>query len=142
LADDALGAVAADCASHGQEKCMKSQSLVHGYPLYTLRPAISPDADPGRSIITAGVARGDVIQILTAHFQCRDGSQKWAGAPDHTSVITGVDGNGTLRVIEQNVGGVKKVQVGSYDLSEMVKGEVRIFRAVGESWAGPMDPTW
>jgi hypothetical protein len=122
---------------------MTSQSLIHGFPVYTLVPEVKPDPNPGQSILNAGVARGDIIQILTAHFKSKDGRrQAWAGAPDHTAVVTGIDSNGVLAVVEQNVGGVKKVQVGSYNLSEMVKGEVRIFRAVGEGWIGPLDPTW
>ena len=63
-------------------------------------------------------------------------------APDHTAVITGVQASGLLNVVEQNVGSVKKVQEGSYDMSELVRGEVRIFRAVSESWVGKLDPTW
>lgn len=91
----------------------------------------------------AGVARGDVIQLLSAHFKSKDGrSEKWAGAPDHTAVITGVESNGVLRVVEQNVGGVKRVRNGEYNMEELVKGEVRIFRAVGESWVGKLDPRW
>jgi hypothetical protein len=47
-----------------------------------------------------------------------------------------------VKVVEQNVGGVKKVMKGEYNMADLVKGEVRIFRAVGESWAGKLDPTW
>jgi hypothetical protein len=31
---------------------------------------------------------------------------------------------------------------GEYNMEELVKGEVRIFRAVGESWVGKLDPRW
>jgi hypothetical protein len=75
-------------------------------------------------------------------FKSKDGSQKWAGDPDHTAVVTGVELNGVLRVVEQNSGGVKVVKKGSYDMSELVKGEVRIFRAVSESWVGKLDAKW
>ncbi|EHL01757.1 putative Altered inheritance of mitochondria protein 3 [Glarea lozoyensis 74030] len=121
LASDGLKAVAATCSASGQE----------------------PYPNPGRSVLEAGVGRGDIVQILSAHFKSKDGRrQAWAGDPDHTAVVTSVDRNGVLKVVEQNVGGVKRVQPGSYDLSEMFKGEVRIFRAVGESWLGPLDPQW
>jgi hypothetical protein len=143
LASDGLKAVAANCSARGVEPCMPSQSYIHGIAVYTLVPASVPDPNPGRSVIEAGVVRGDIVQILSAHFESEDGRrQMWAGDPDHTAVITNVDGNGALHVVEQNVGGVKKVRTGSYDLSEMFKGEVRIFRAVGESWIGPLDPNW
>jgi hypothetical protein len=130
LAHDALEAVSA----------MPSQSLIHGSLLYTYIPPASPE--PPGGILEAGVARGDVIQLLKAHFKSKDGSQKWAGDPDHTAVVTGVELNGVLRVVEQNSGGVKVVKKGSYDMSELVKGEVRIFRAVSESWVGKLDAKW
>lgn len=143
LANNALVAVAEKCSSRSQEPCMPSQSYTHGHLVYSFIPAKSPYPEPKGGILEAGVARGDVIQLLSSHFKSKDGrSEKWAGAPDHTAVITGVDPNGVLRTVEQNVGGVKRVQKGSYDIEELVKGEVRIFRAVGESWAGRLEPRW
>lgn len=53
-----------------------------------------------------------------------------------------VKANGVIEVVEQNVGGVKKVMRGEYNMAELVKGEVRIYRAVGESWVGPLDVDW
>ena len=143
LAHDALVAVGARCSSKSQEPCMSSLSLIHGHLVYSYIPAVSPYSEPKGGVREAGVARGDIIQLLSAHFRSKDGrSEKWAGAPDHTAVITGVDPNGNLRVVEQNVGGAKTVRNGSYDMSELVKGEVRIFRVVGESWLGKLDPIW
>lgn len=143
LANDGLKAIAATRSAQNLEPCMSSQSYIHGGTVYSLVPAKTPDSNPGHSLVRAGVARGDIVQILSAHFKSRDGlRQAWAGDPDHTAVVTSVDRDGKLHVVEQNVGGVKKVRTGSYDLSEMVKGEVRIFRAVGTSWLGPLDPKW
>ena len=143
LANQALLAVAAQCSSRGIEPCMSSQSYTHGHIVYSFVPAKSPYPEPRGGTQEAGVTRGDIIQLLSAHFKSKDGrSEKWAGAPDHTAVITEVDPNGVLKVVESNVGGVKRVQKGSYDMEELVKGEVRIFRAVGESWAGNLDPRW
>ena len=81
----------------------------------------------------ADVYAFQITQLLTPHYSI---------APDHTAVIIGIEPNGVLNVVEQNVGGVKRVQEGSYDMSEFVEGEVRIFRAVGEGWVGKLDPTW
>jgi hypothetical protein len=143
LANQALLAVGAQCSTRGVEPCMPSQSYTHGHIIYSFVPAKSSYPEPRGGVLEAGVARGDIIQLLSAHFNSKDGrSEKWAGAPDHTAVITGVDPNGVLRVVESNVGGVKRVQKGSFDMEELVKGEVRIFRAVGESWAGNLDPRW
>lgn len=121
---------------------MPSQMLIHGALVYSCLPAQSSNPQPQGSILDAGVARGDVIQILKAHFQLKNGGSAWAGDPDHTAVITSVEPNGVLKVVEQNVGGVKKVKTGSYDMSTMVTGELRIYRAVSESWAGKLDPNW
>lgn len=143
LAHDALIAVASKFSSRGLEPCMPSQSYTHGALIYSYIPTSSPYPEPKGGVHEAGVARGDVIQLLSAHFKSKDGrSEKWAGAPDHTAVITGVETNGILRTVEQNVGGVKRVREGEYDMSELVKGEVRIFRAVGESWVGELEPRW
>ena len=140
LANNALKAVAAKLEPRGQEPCMASQSFVHGYLIYSNILASSNPESLGR-VVDAGVARGDVIQLYKAHFKY-PGGEAWAGDPDHTAVITGIEPNGVLHVVEQNVGGKKRVQVGKYNMSQMVKGEVRVFRAVGESWIGNLDPTW
>ena len=142
LAHHALVAVGEKLSSRGQEPCMSSQSYVHGALIYSFIPAKTPYPEPRGGISEAGVARGDIIQLYEAHFKSPDGSQKWAGAPDHTAVITGVDHNGVLDIVEQNVGGVKKVRVGSYNMEELVSGEVRIYRAVGESWVGKLEAKW
>ena len=141
LAANGLKAIAAGCRAEGLEPCMTSQSVIHGYAVFTFTPP-KPSQPPG-GVEAADVARGDIIQFLSCHFVRKDGrGQSWAGAPDHTSVVTAVERGGVLRVVEQNVGGVKIVQEGKYDFSELVAGEVRIFRAVGESWIGKLDPSW
>lgn len=119
---------------------MASQSYVHGYLMYSFVPSASRPETQGK-VKNAGVARGDVIQLYKAHFKY-PGGEAWAGAPHHTAVITGVDSDGVLRVVEQNVGGKKRVQPGKYNLAQMASGEVRIYRAVGESWIGKLDPKW
>jgi hypothetical protein len=141
LANDALKAVATKRSSRGQEPCMASQSFVHGYLMYSYIPS-ALKLEPQGKVRDAGVARGDIIQLYKAHFKYPDGGQAWAGDPDHTAVIAGVEPDGVLRVVEQNVGGKKRVQTGKYNMAYMVSGEVRIFRAVGESWIGKLDPTW
>jgi hypothetical protein len=141
LANEGLKAVAANCTSRGQEPCMASQSYVHGSLIYSFIPATSSRPSPPGGVREAGVARGDIIQFLSAHFK-KGGSEQWAGMPDHTSVITSVEPNGLLRVVESNTGGVKVVKTGSYDMADLVGGEVRIFRPVAQSWVGELDPTW
>lgn len=143
LANEGLKAVAENCKSYGTEPCMTSQSLVHGALIYSFIPAESQNPEPQGGILETGVARGDVIQILKATFKSKDGRRsQFAGDPDHTAVVTSVEASGVLRVVESNVGGSKNVRQGSYNMSELVNGEVRIFRAVGENWVGKLDPTW
>ncbi|KAF7937567.1 uncharacterized protein EAE98_001881 [Botrytis deweyae] len=139
LANEGLKAVARDCKERGGEGCMSSQGYVHGYKVFEFK---NGRVEVGGGVKEAGVRRGDVVQFLEAHFMDNRGGQKWAGAPDHTSVVVGVKPNGVLEVVEQNVGGVKKVMRGEYQMAELVKGEVRIYRAVGESWVGPLDVDW
>jgi hypothetical protein len=120
---------------------MVSQGVIHGYLMYSYVPS-SANTEPQGKVRDAGVARGDVIQLYKAHFKFPDGGQAWAGSPDHTAVIIGVEPDGVLRVVQQNFGGKKIVQTGKYNIAHIVSGEVRIFRAVGENWIGKLDPTW
>lgn len=141
LADEALKAIAAEERSRGVEPCMTSQSVVHGSVIFTCLPP--KPCEPRGGVEAAGVARGDIIQFLSAHLKRKDGhGESWAGAPDHTAIVTHVERSGLLRVVESNSGGVKRVKEGQYDFSELVGGEVRIFRVVGESWVGPLDASW
>jgi hypothetical protein len=120
---------------------MTSQGFIHGYQIYCYIPP--KPSDPLGGIEAAGVARGDIVQFLSTHFQRRDGrGSSYAGAPDHTAVVTAVEPGGALKVLEQNMGGVKKVGPGRYDPAELVMGELRVFRAVGESWVGLLDAEW
>jgi len=141
LAAEALKAIAAEEHARGAEPCMTSQSVIHGSVIYSYLPP-KPCEPPG-GVKAVGVARGDIIQFLSAHFKRKDGrGESWAGAPDHTAIVTHVERDGLLRVVESNSGGVKLVKEGKYDFSELVNGEIRIFRVVGESWIGPLGPSW
>jgi hypothetical protein len=141
LANNGLIAVASDCTARGQEPCMTSQSYVHGAFIYEKIGSKQPE--PSGGVMAAGVARGDILQFWKAHLKAKDGrSWKSVGAPDHTAVITRVENSGVLKIVEQNISNVKIVKEGSYDVDELVEGEVRIFRAVGVNWAGQLKPTW
>lgn len=141
LAENALSSVASELRARNGEPCMTSQGLIHGYQIYCYIP--QRPSDPPGGIKAAGVARGDIVQFLNTHFQRKDGrGSSYAGSPDHTAVVVAVEADGALKVLEQNVGGVKKVRPGRYDPEELVAGELRVFRAVGESWVGPLDAKW
>ncbi|OBT55743.1 hypothetical protein VE04_03914 [Pseudogymnoascus sp. 24MN13] len=141
LANNGLIAVASACTDRGEEPCMASQGYVHGVLIYEKIGRKHPE--PHGGVLSAGVARGDILQFWKARLEAKDGrSWKSAGAPDHTAVITRVENNGVLKTLEQNMGGVKTVKEGSYDVDELVEGEVRIFRAAGVNWVGPLEATW
>ncbi|KAH0543275.1 hypothetical protein FGG08_002439 [Glutinoglossum americanum] len=151
LAHDALEAVAKECNARGEEPPMVSSGTTHGCCIYAHFIPSAPSPPDG--LEAAGVARGDILQFKSSHFVSKDPnnvlkrSESWAGArkgtlgvPDHTAVVVGVRGP-LLTVLEQNTGGVKRVVEGAYRLDEMVDGEVRVFRPVGESWC-PLDTSW
>ncbi|KFY07898.1 hypothetical protein V492_06719 [Pseudogymnoascus sp. VKM F-4246] len=141
LANDGLTAVASACTDRGEEPCMSSKGYVHGALIYEKIGRKHPE--PPGGVLAAGVARGDILQFWKARLEAKDGrSWKSAGAPDHTAVITRVDSNGVMKTVEQNMGGVKIVKEGSYDVDELVEGEVRIFRAAGVNWVGPLEASW
>jgi hypothetical protein len=113
---------------------MSSKGIIHGHLIYS-NIASSSRPEPYGRVREAGVARGDIIQFYEAHFKY-PGGQSWDGRPDHTAVITGVEPDGVLRVVHQNGAGNKRVQSGKYNMAQLAAGQVRIFRAVGESWVG------
>lgn len=121
---------------------MSSQSYLHGQSIYNYEPAMLRQPDPNGAVRQAGVVRGDIIQLREAHFVHPNGGWQVAGVPDHTAVVTGVESNGVLMVVQQNVGKVKKVQIGTYDMAEMTKGAVVIYRAVGKDWIGDLSAEW
>lgn len=71
----------------------------------------------------------------------KGGAEKNIRLAHHTAVVVGVEGD-VLRVVEQNGSVALGVGLESYDLTEMVKGEMGIFRVVGESWLGELEASW
>jgi len=82
-----------------------------------------------------GYWHGYLLQIFHGHFKTKEGGRKVV-EPGHTSIIVRVDYNGVLYVLEGNATPNRKVVDGEYDLRQMIKGEIRIFRAVSKNWSG------
>ncbi|KAI9774749.1 MAG: hypothetical protein M1835_005988 [Candelina submexicana] len=146
LAQRALQHVAADCSNRNEEPVMVSQRDIHGYCILT-HCAPSPGSSKGM-LKLAGVARGDIIQIKSAQFKHVDfdastglRSERNIRLAAHTAVIYEVDGD-VLRVLEQNTQFGRRVGEEDYVLKDMLRGELKIFRAVGEQWCPPIDPVW
>ncbi|KAL8925383.1 MAG: hypothetical protein Q9172_002263 [Xanthocarpia lactea] len=136
----------------GKEPPLLSQGRTHGHPILTL--TASPVGSNSGLLQLADVRRGDIIELKGAHFQIITEEaptkvpgqwgkwQKGAGVQNvrlshHTAIVVGVEGD-KLRVVEQNgcvQGGVGEE---SYDFGDggMLRGEMVVFRVVGESMGG------
>ncbi|PGH21470.1 hypothetical protein AJ80_03261 [Polytolypa hystricis UAMH7299] len=124
-----LAALAIDAARpaarrEGHEPPMRTLGRVHGQCL------LEWDAGSGVPVHgileTAGVRAGDILELQDAEFVN-------ASIEVHTAVVAGVDGSTCMNVLEQNGSVPKVVTEGRYDLREMEKGCVRIYRPVWES---------
>ncbi|KAK9238364.1 hypothetical protein V1525DRAFT_401372 [Lipomyces kononenkoae] len=122
---------------------MPSCGLVHGVEIWSFAPGT------GRGHHEGMLRRGDILQFKTARFRTVDASsagritgEKYVGAPDHTAVIVCVHGAGVVTVMEQNVGGVRTVQQGSYVFGDMVDGSVVAYRPFWQAWAGELETSW
>lgn len=104
----------------------------HGFPILEVHGSpngatvVRPQADE--------IRRGDILQFTTAKFENKaTGSWLTAGDPDHTSVV--IDKVGAkVMVLEQNVGGVKIVKRGEYEIGNITQGSVVVYRPMPASW--------
>lgn len=135
---------------------MVSQGRSHGYPILTLT---APTSGSNSGLLQlADVRRGDIIELKSAHFHIITEEapkkvpgqwgkwQKGAGEKNirlshHTAVVVGVEGD-MVRVVEQNGCVSGGVGVEKYDLGQMIRGEVVVFRVVGEGWGGALTAEW
>lgn len=145
LPRQALKAVAQECLKRGKEPCMISQGLNHGFLILSLPLSESTHSsnDIQKSIKEAGVARGDIVQLLNTTFESENGDS--VSDSKHTVVITGVDGEGKMSVVGQNEGGgVKRrtVKKSVRDLKELKTGRVYVYRVVCENWIGKLEARW
>ncbi|KAK9246343.1 hypothetical protein V1506DRAFT_535741 [Lipomyces tetrasporus] len=125
---------------------MPSCGFVHGPAVWTF------DSGTGaRTGDEASLRRGDILQFKNARFRKVDGSsgrvveEKYVGAPDHTAVVVAVHSVApvvVVTVLEQNVGGVRTVQQGSYGFGDMAAGDVVAYRPFWKEWAGELDTSW
>lgn len=58
----------------------------------------------------------------------------------HTAIVARVEGD-IVTVVEQNGSVPMGVGRESYDLEQMVRGEMKFFRVIGESWCGALEAT-
>lgn len=127
--DLAKEALAKGCGKHA----FVSQYYHHGYPFLELA-----GGESGASVSKGPedeIRPGDILQFKLAKLYSKStGVTQTVGSPDHTAVVYEKD-NDVIRVLEQNVQGVKLVRKGEYVLSNMVSGSVAVYRPVPAEWA-------
>ncbi|MCJ1387407.1 hypothetical protein MMC18_000250 [Xylographa bjoerkii] len=155
LVQQALQDLAQTYAAHGQEPPLGSQGRSHGACILAL--SAGAPGDNAGLLQLADVRRGDILQMESAHFRTveeappaarrewgtwqKGRAEKNVRLARHTAVVVGVEGE-VVRVVEQNGAVPGVVSEGAYDLRAMVRGEVRVYRVVGEGWCGPLDASW
>ncbi|MCJ1249121.1 hypothetical protein MMC30_006344 [Trapelia coarctata] len=154
LVEHALQDLAETYRKHGKEPPLISQGRSHGSCILALTAGAS-GSNKGL-LQLADVRRGDILEMRAAHFRAVGEAtvervewgkwQKGAGEKNvrlahHTAVITGVEGD-VINVIEQNGAVPLTVSEDKYNLTEMIRGEVNIYRVVGEKWLPPLDANW
>jgi hypothetical protein len=112
------------------EGCFFSQRFVHGCLVYSSKPGSFNDRP----------RKGDIIQYRNCKFAGKWGSSK-IGIPDHTAILISIIGD-KITVAEQNMGGINRVRKGKIILSELVDGELQIYRPIWKTWVGELIPIW
>ncbi|CAN6651948.1 hypothetical protein TRVA0_025S01508 [Trichomonascus vanleenenianus] len=111
-----------------------SQGLTHGALIYHINASSGGAASP--LVHKEYIRRGDIIQYREVVFQSLE-STSTCGSPDHTAVVTALDGD-NINIVHQNTGGVKQVCSGAHNFAHMTAGDVKVFRVVPSSWAGEL----
>jgi hypothetical protein len=95
---------------------------VWGTRVATLTPA---------SHSTNGILPGDIIQLRNVQIKTvyPNGSWSTEQAAHHTAIVSSVSGD-TINVLQQNDGGVLKVEQGSYNLSGLQQGTMWVYQPI------------
>lgn len=65
------------------------------------------------------------------------------GAPHHTAIIVNVSpDNRTIDVLHQNFQGIKTVEPATFNLDQLVAGQVTVYRPVWREWASELKAAW
>ena len=146
---------------YGKEAPRISQGRNHGHCILTLS-APTPGSNTGL-LQLADVRRGDIVEMESAHFQIISEAGP-AAAPEatqdewgpwqkkgrqeknirmahHTAIVVSVDGD-LVTVVEQNGSVPMSVGIETYNLAQMVRGKMELFRVIGERRCGDLEATW
>ena len=154
LVQKALQDLANTYQKYGKEPPLISQGRAHGYCILAIE-AFSPGSNSGM-LQLADVRRGDILQMESAHFRTvekapvvqqewgrwqKGNGEKKVRMAHHTAVIMAIESN-VIKVVEQNGTIPYAVSNGQYDLEEMQKGSLKVYRVVGEKWCPPLTADW
>ena len=152
LIQRALMDIADTYRRYGKEPPLVSQGRTHGHPILNITaPSVGSNAG---LLQLADVRRGDILELKSAHFHIITEEApkkvpgqwgKWQKGPGeknirlshHTAIVVGVEGD-EVKVVEQNGSVPGGVGVERYDLGDtgMKRGEVEVYRVVGETMGG------
>lgn len=129
-----LAKYAIDQGTNGQ--AMSPQGYTHGCLIYHINNGSTP------LVYKDDIRRGDIIQYTTVVFETKNDSGRVInkssyGNPNHTAVVSSAD-KSSISLVHQNVGGVKRVQPGSQKFSDLISGDIKVYRVVWNSWAGEL----
>lgn len=161
LIHHALQDLADTYRQHGKEAPRIPQGRNYGQGILTLS-ASTPGSNTGL-LQLADVRAGDIVEMTSAHFKTieHDGpavvpepeapqqQEQWGKwqkqgpreknirMAHHSAIVHRVDGD-VMTVVEQNGSVALGVGVESYNVAQMVRGQMEIFRVVGEGsgWGG------
>lgn len=115
-----------------------SSGLIHGALLYTVK-ANGEKPEVILPNVTDDIKRGDILQFKSCFFKYPTMTMTY-GAPDHTAIVLDVQEGSqggllkNLKIIQQNMGGVKTVGEAEIDLGKLKGGDIKIFRPVEKDW--------
>lgn len=161
LIHTAISDIADTYRTAGQIPPLIPQGRTHGV-LILLVSASSPGSNLG-ILQVAGVRRGDIMELNSAHFRIlegggdmhkpvfkpgsmvsepiKDSGEKNIKMARHTAIVVGVHGD-AVQVVEQNGSTSGGVGTEKYDLNNMRSGEMQIWRVVGEKYLGALEAVW
>ncbi|EEP78076.1 predicted protein [Uncinocarpus reesii 1704] len=124
----------------GHEPPRPSTGRVHGHLI--LDWSVSSHFPPDGILKAADVRAGDIMELSDAHFRHRRAllgglvtGEENVRVGEHTAIVEWVRGV-EMGVLEQNARVERVVMEGKYDLGEMMKGRVMVYRPVGGASTG------
>ena len=88
--------------------------------------------------VTGQMMPGDILQFENCLFQ---GSNYWMQMAHHTAIIHSMESPGVYRILHQNVGGNRRVQLGRINTGDLRRGTLAAYRPVAISSSSNVQAT-